>query len=69
MEAWLLSALYCKRGQKKERNLLHIYRDFVALWETKLPNHPSGTSSERIASPEDRELGLAGLSILRKALR
>jgi hypothetical protein len=60
MEAWLLSALYCKRGQKKERNLLHIYRDFVALWETKLPNHPSGTSSKGTTSPKYREIGLAG---------
>jgi hypothetical protein len=34
--------------------------DSVALWETQLPHHPSGTSSERTSPPRKPRLGLAG---------
>ena len=34
--------------------------DSIALSETQLSHHPSGSSSGRTVSPEDRELGLAG---------
>jgi hypothetical protein len=42
------------------------HRDSVALWATLLPLHPSGTSSERTTSPDDREIGLAGWSWAKK---
>jgi hypothetical protein len=35
---------------------ISVGSDFIALCATQLPNHPSGTSSERTVAPEDRDL-------------
>ena len=59
-KAGRLSQRSTDSANSKVRRCWLIGSDSFALWETHLPQHPNGTSSERTVSPESQELGLAG---------